>query len=98
MTFDPDEVITPNATTPEHRLWATCFIDGVREALRARRARLSAKGQGLRHPSFDEMWLYDETMNHVGSFNWICELFEQDPAKVRGRVMKNQKEMLKHAA
>lgn len=98
MTFDPDEIITPKTTSmPEHRLWATCLLDGVRCALVARRARLTSKRPNTKI-EFDEWWLYDEESQHIGSFNWICHLFEQDPNKVRSRVLMKHRELIKDAA
>ena len=104
MTFDPDEVVMPNTPNrPESRLWATCFADGIREALKARVLRIQqCRGCTVKlahsKPASDERWLTDENWNHIGSFNWICELFDQDAGKVRNHVLAHHRDIAKEVS
>ncbi len=58
------------------KLWATCFSNGIMEAAFDMR-------KGLKHAeSANLRWFYSDE-NYVGSFAWLCELFDMDVNRAR---------------
>jgi len=85
-TIDPDFIEPAVHQIPERKLWAVCLLNGVQEALEARRQRIQRKGVTM---NFDEAWLFDPEPNHVGSFNWICHQLGMEPELLRERSLRN---------
>jgi hypothetical protein len=56
--------------TPEHALWAAVLRQGFDDAL--------SNDLSAQH------WLFSERTS-IGSFNWICDIFDLDPEETRAR-------------
>lgn len=76
---DVDVDRIPIANRPYIRLWAAVFQQGISDACTARAKREEGK---------DLLWFYSE-VETVGSFNWLCELFNIRPEKARARILAN---------
>lgn len=81
---------------PERRLWATCLLDGIREAVRMRLERLGKNkliGAPVEVLHCHERWLMDDAWDYVGSFRWICDQLGMDHLIVRSKALMNAREL-----
>lgn len=97
-TIDPDFAEPRVTMTPERRLWATCLLDGVREAVTARFERLKDREKWalpVEQLPWPERWLMDPTWRHIGSFVWICEQLGYEPDHMREQVLLNARGLMR---
>jgi hypothetical protein len=81
--------------TPERKLWATCLLNGIHEALTLRVERLQGPSKRVipvESLHWPERWLMDTTWCHVGSFVWICEMLGYDPDNLRSKAIMSVQE------
>lgn len=77
-----DEVVPHDSEVrPYLRLWAEVMRQGVGDFCTARGRR-----ENNNNPHAE--WLYSNATG-VGTFVWLCDLFEFDPDKARSQVLKN---------
>ena len=76
---------------PYYRLWAAVFRAGVSEAM----AEIQARAEGLpaaicatRYANA-LAWMNEERDRGPGSFVWLCDLWDLDPARVRNCAREN---------
>ena len=83
MEMDVDAFVSPtldDQTRACLRIWASVMSVGIADTVRAWKA-------GERFPWFES------DVHYPGSFVWLCELFDMDPAQVRSTTRMKAREI-----
>lgn len=79
------------------KLWLAVFLDGCKQYAKEFKVYTKAKEKNdwtstVGYPSI--RWV-DAGGNDVGSFNWLCEVFDLDPDRARTSIRKNVRKLAK---
>lgn len=79
MQLEPEDRDIDPDSKPYRRLWASVFKQGISDVCTARAAGAALESEPLR-------WFYSNEW-HIGSFVWLCDLFEFGVEPARSRVL-----------
>ena len=68
-------------STPEHKLWAAVLLQAIHDV------HIKESEKYPRYWRNDAIGWFKAKLIHVGSFIWICELFDMDAEQVRSLVL-----------
>ena len=76
---------------PYYHLWASVMRAGISEATAEIQARAEGISAGICANRYGNAlaWMTEERDRGPGSFVWLCDLWDLDPARVRNRAREN---------